>query len=305
MNAVQIADYGGADAVFYGPFPEPSVQPGQVLVRVVAAGVNPVDWKVRQGVRRANIPLELPAVLGCDFSGVVEAVGAEVRDFRPGEAVFGMTGLHGAFSDHVAVDAAQVAAKPAALDHVHAAAVPLAALTAWQALKLAGLAAGGTVLIHAAAGGVGGYAVQIARALGARVIGTASAGKLDYVRRLGAEAVIDYRATRFEDVVHDVDVVLDLIGGETQDRSWAVLKPGGFLVTAVAVPAAGDPRPGGRPHARVGVRAVGEDLKQIAALIEQGRLEVHVARTYPMAEAAAAIEQVGQGHTQGKVVLVA
>ena len=304
MNAVQIAAYGGADAAFFGPFPTPSPAPGEVLVRVVAAGVNPIDWKIREGVRRANIPLELPAILGCDLSGVVEAVGEGVGDFRPGQAVCGMKGLHGAFGAFIAIAADQLVEQPQSLDHIHAAALPLAALTAWQGLKLAGLAAGQTVLIHAAAGGVGGFAVQIAKTWGARVIGTASGDRLDYVRDLGADAVIDYRAARFEDQVRGADVVFDLIGGETQDRSWAVLKPDGFLVTAVAAPPPGDPRPGGRRNARVGVRPVGADLEQIAALVEQGRLKVHVERTFPMAEGPAAIEQVRQGHTRGKLVLV-
>jgi NADPH:quinone reductase-like Zn-dependent oxidoreductase len=152
---------------------------------------------------------------------------------------------------------------------------------------------------------VGGFAVQIARAWGARVVATASRGKLDHVRGLGADEVIDYRAVRFEDAVHDADVVFDLIGGDTQDRSWAVLKPGGFLVSAVAVPPPGDPRPGGRSNVRVGVRPVGEDLAGIRALIEAGRLRIPVERTYPLAEGPEAIEQVKLGHTRGKLVLVA
>lgn len=305
MNAVQIAAYGGSEAAFYGPFPTPSPGPGEALVRVAACGVNPIDWKIREGVRRANIPLDLPAVLGCDLSGVVEAVGEGVTGLTPGQAVFGMTGLHGAFSERVAIAVDQLVEKPVSLDHVHAAAVPLAALTAWQGLKLAGLTSGQTMLIHAGAGGVGGFAVQIAKALGARVIATASAGKRDYVLGLGADEVIDYRAVRFEDVVRDIDVVFDLMGGETQDRSWAVLKPDGFLVTAATAPPPGDPRPGGRANARVGVRPVGADLAQIAALIDQGRLRVHVEQTFPMTEGPAAIERVRQGHTQGKLVLIA
>ncbi len=302
-TAVQIADYGGPEAVFVGPRPRPEPGAGEVLVRAAAWGVNPIDWKIREGVRQATIPLVMPAVLGCDLCGVVEAAGPGVEGYAPGDLVFGMTGLHGAFAEHVAIGADKLAPKPAALTEVEAAAVPLAALTAWQGLALAGLGPGQSVLIHAGGGGVGAFAVQIARARGARVVATASAEKADYVLSLGAEQVIDYRAARFEEVAGDLDVVFDLIGGETQDRSWRLLKPGGVLISAVAVPPAGDHRPGGRRNARVGVRPVGADLKQIAALIDAGRLKVHVEATFPLAEAAAAIERVKQGRTRGKLVL--
>jgi NADPH:quinone reductase-like Zn-dependent oxidoreductase len=304
MLAVRIHDYGGPDAPRVEAMPRPQPGPGQVLVRVHALGVNPVDWKIREGVRRDRMPLAMPVVLGCDLSGVIEQVGADVSGFAAGDAVFAMTGLYGAFSEFVAVSAACVARKPESLDHVRAAATPLAALTAWQGLELAGLKAGQRVLVLAGGGGVGGFAVQIAAALGAHVVATASTEKLDYVRSLGAEQVVDYRTTAFERAVSDFDVVFDLLGEETQARAWHVLKPGGVLVSAVAVPAQDELAARGVRAARVGVRADGGQLRRIAELIDAGRIRVHVEATYPLAQAAQAIERVKGGRTRGKIVLL-
>jgi N-ethylmaleimide reductase len=305
MRAVRIHHYGGPEAMRLDAIAQPRPGAGEVLVQAVAFGINPVDWKIREGLRRDRLTLDLPAVLGCDLSGRVAAVGEGVAGFAPGQDVFAMTGLHGAFAEFVSLPADQVVARPSCLDHLHAAAVPLAALTAWQALRMGGIAPGRRVLIHAAAGGVGGFAVQIAHALGAEVIGTASAGNAAHVRGLGADRVIDYREARFEDAVADVDLVFDLVGGETQDRSWQVLRPDGVLISAVGVPPEGDPRPGGHRNARVGVRPVGADLAAIARLIEDGKLRVHLDAVMPMAEAAEALERNRLGHTRGKIVLAA
>jgi NADPH:quinone reductase-like Zn-dependent oxidoreductase len=305
IDAVLIDAYGGPEVMRIGRLPAPVPAPGEILVRVRAAGVNPVDWKTRDGLRRARGDLPMPAVLGCDLAGVVEAVGEGVTAFAPGDEVFAMTGLHGAFARRVALPARHAALKPAILGHVEAAALPLAALTAWQSFALAGLSPGHRVLVHAAAGGVGGYAVQIARALGAtEVTGTASAGNLDHVTALGATGAIDYAAQRFEELVAELDVVLDLVGGATQARSWGVLRPGGVLVSAVAVPPEGDPPRGTHRAARVGVRADGAQLAAIAGLIEAGRLQVTVAGTLPYTAAAEALERSKQGHIRGKLVLV-
>ena len=304
MWAVRLHEYGGKDAVKVDEVAPPAPGPGEVLVRVRAAGVNPVDWKIREGQRRERMPLLLPVVLGCDLSGTVEATGAGVSGLHAGDAVFGSTGLHGAFAELVVVKGDQVVRVPPGLDHVKAGAVPLAALTAWQALHLGGVAPGQRVLVHAASGGVGGFAVPLARALGAAVTGTASAANLSYVRQLGATA-LDYRSDRFEDA-EPFDLVLDLVGGDTQDRSWAVLAPGGVLVSSIAVPAPDDPKLAGRRAVRVGVRPVGADLAEVARLIGTGQVPVHVAATLPFTEAAEALERVRIGlGAPGKLVLVA
>jgi NADPH:quinone reductase-like Zn-dependent oxidoreductase len=303
VRAVRIHDYGGPDMVRLDRIPCPVPQEGAVRVRAHAFGVNPVDWKIREGQRRARMPLALPAVIGCDVAGTVDMVGPGVSGVAVGEPVFAMVGLHGAFAEAVVLPAAQVVRKPERVDFVTAAAVPLAALTAWQGLQLGGIAAGQRVLVHAASGGVGGFALQIARALGAEVIATCSAANMERVRALGASRVIDYASTRFEQAVADMDIVLDLLGGETQDRSWQVLRPDGALISTIGVPDAGDPRPQGRRAARVGVRPVGSDLAEIARLIEAGRIAVHLDAVMPMEQAADALERVRTGHVRGKIAL--
>lgn len=305
MKAVRIHEWGGPEVMRYEDAPVPVPAEGDVLVRVHAASINPVDWKVRHGYLKDKLPHKMPLVLGWDVSGVVAAVGAGVTAFKPGDAVYSRPDISrdGTYAEYVAVRASELAPKPASLDHVHAAAVPLAALTAWQAmLENAGLQAGQTVLIHAAAGGVGSFAVQLAKWKGAKVIATASAANHDHVRGLGADVVVDYRSQRFEDA-GPVDVVFDTMGGETQERSWSVLKPGGALVSIVAPPPqeAGD---------KVGARALftfiqpnADQLRQIGGLIDAGTVKVHVEARYPLSQAAEALERVRQGHTRGKVVL--
>ena len=222
MKAVRMYDYGGSDVLVYEDVPRPAPAPDEVLVKVRAASVNPMDWKMREGYVRAWIDLPMPSTLGRDLAGDVVAVGSAVTDFKVGDAVFGSVHMGlGTHAEYVAVPAAELAPKPASLDYEQAAAVGLPALAAWQALvELGGVSAGQTVLIHAAAGGVGSFAVQIAHHLGAHVIGTASQANAEFVRSLGADEVIDYEHTCFEDVVHDVDFVLDTIGDDTQARSW-------------------------------------------------------------------------------------
>ena len=232
MKAVRIHSFGGPDVLRLEEVPKPEPKSDQLLVRVYAAGVNPVDWKIREG-RLGKIPL--PAIVGSDFSGEVEALGAETKDFHVGEAVFGVVGEgSGSYAEYAVAPTSQVTEKPPGLSHFEAAAMPIASLTAWQALfDTADLKFGQKVLIHAAAGGVGHFAVQFAKWKEAYVIGTASAQHAEFVRQLGADEVIDYRRMRFDEVVQDVDVVFDTIGGDTQERSWKVLKQAGswFLLS--------------------------------------------------------------------------
>ncbi|MEU7465673.1 NADP-dependent oxidoreductase [Streptomyces griseofuscus] len=304
MRAVVVEQWGGTESLVEREMPRPEPGLGEVLVRVHAAGVNPVDWKTRAS--GALIEWGAVPAVGWDVSGTIEAVGPGVGIFRPGDEVFGMPSFPrqaGAYAEYVVAPARHLAPKPAALTHVEAAALPLAALTAWQALvDTAGLRPGERVLVHAAAGGVGHLAVQIAKARGASVIGTAGAAKHDLVRRLGADEVIDYRAVRFEDVVSDVDVVLDGLGAETAERSLKVLRPGGRLITL--------PGPDDVPTARDGVRAVWMlvepdhlGLREITALVERGALRPVIDTVVPLAEAAKAHEIGERGRTAGKIVL--
>ncbi|MBO0653827.1 NADP-dependent oxidoreductase [Streptomyces triculaminicus] len=305
MRAVIQKSFGGPEVLEVVETDRPTPLGGEVLVRVHASGVNPVDVAVRSGA----YPLlgEPPFGVGWDISGVVEEAGPGAR-FKPGDEVFGMPFFPRAatgYAEYVAVPSRQVARKPATLDHVHAAAVPLAALTAWQGLvDAAGLAEGQRVLIHRAAGGVGHFAVQIAKARGAHVIAMASAPKHDFVRSLGADEVIDYRTTDFTEAVKDVDVVFD--SSSEGVRSLAVLRPGGTLVSimehwnqelAARVEAAG------RRFAGVSVEPDYASLEAIAALVDAGRVRPHVAATFPLAEAAKAHEMVESGRTQGKIAL--
>ncbi|MET9161522.1 NADP-dependent oxidoreductase [Streptomyces parvulus] len=286
--------------------PEP--RPNEVLVRVRAAGVNPTDWKHRANGGFLGEP---PFVLGWDVSGTVEAVGIGVAAFAPGDEVFGMLSYpfgHGSHAEYVTAPARAFTHKPTGIDHVQAGALPLVSLTAWQALvERADLRPGQRVLIHAAAGGVGHVAVQIAKARGAHVIGTASAGKHEFLRSLGADETVDYRETDFAEAVKDVDVVLDTIGGDTALRSLRVLRPGGVVVSIIPVGSDEFFEEAGR----LGVRAVRmlvdadrADMRSVAELVEAGKLRATVEKTFPLAEAAQAHALGETGRTTGKIVLV-
>jgi NADPH:quinone reductase-like Zn-dependent oxidoreductase len=303
MKAIRIHSFGGPDVLNYEDVPRPEPGPDEVLIRVRAACVNPIDWKIREG-HMQNV--KLPSIIGNDVSGIVELLGPGVRDFHSGDAVFGsVSDESGGYAEFALAPVGQLAKKPASLDHVQAAALPTASLTAWQALfDTAELQAGQKILIHAAAGGVGGFAVQFAKWKGAYVIGTASAQSLDFVRQLGADEVIDYRATKFEDVVHDVDVVFDTIGGDTQDRSWKVLKQRGILVSIVSPPS----KEKAVAHGTRGVfmisKARGDQLARIADLVVRGQVKVYVETVLPLSEARKAQELSQSGHTHGKIVLI-
>ena len=307
MKAVRIHNYGGSDVLTYEDAPRPEPLADQVLVRVRAASVSPIDWKMREGYLQQWIPLAMPAILGRDLAGDVVAVGSDVTNFQVGDAVFGMANMStGSQAEYVAVPEAEVAAKPGSLEYEVAAAIPNSGLAAWQTLVETGeLQAGQRVLIHGAAGGVGTLAVQIAKMIGAYVIGTASGANGEFVRNLGADEVIDYHTTRFEDVVQDVDLVLDTIGGDTQERSWGVLKPGGMLVTLVGLTpeAAEIAAAGGIRSNMVSARTDPTHLRRIAELIEAGQIRPVLNTVLPLAEARTGYDMNQGGHTRGKIIL--
>ena len=304
MKAIRYHEFGGPEVLVYEDAPRPRPDRGEMLVRVHAAGVNPVDWKTRMGMLKGLNP-NLPQVSGFDVAGVVVAVGEGVSRFKAGDAVFAYLSLKrgGGYAEYAVVREDEAALKPAKVDFVQAAAIPLAALTAWQALyETAGLASGQTVLIHGAAGGVGTFAVQLARARGAKVVGTASPTNHEFLRKLGAERVIDYNTERFEDVAHDVDVVLDTVGGDTTERSFRVVKPGGIVVSIV-----GDPSRFAHDStvrtASVLVKPDAGQLARIAALVDEGKIRPVVSLVLPLSEARRAQEASQGGHTRGKIVL--
>ncbi|MFI6929398.1 NADP-dependent oxidoreductase [Streptomyces sp. NPDC050287] len=307
MHAVVQTGFGGPEVLTYVETDVPETGPGDVLVRVAGAGVNPGDTVLRSG--RVPELVALPWTPGNDVAGVVERVGGGVTRFAAGDEVYGLMGLsrRGAYAEFTVVPAALLAPKPRNLDLVHAAAVPLVAFTAWQALTgLAEVRPGDRVLIHAAAGGVGHVAVQLAKELGAHVIGTARAANHAFLRGLGADELVDYTSVDFREAVGPVDVVLDLVGGAYGPRSLDVLRPGGLLIGAAI-----DPGTDGQAAAARGLRYVwvaaepsGAVLEQITERVEAGRLKVVVQRTYPLAEAAAAHRELEEKRTNGKIVLV-
>jgi NADPH:quinone reductase-like Zn-dependent oxidoreductase len=307
MRAISQDTHGTPEVLKEVVLPRPTPGPSQILVAVRAAGMNPTDWKHRAAGLFLN---RMPLVLGWDVSGVVEAVGFGVTLFKPGDEVFGMLPYPhgvGSHAEYVTGPARAFAHKPAGIDHVRAGALPLAALTAHQAVvDTAAVRAGQRVLVHAAAGGVGHLAVQIAKSRGAYVIGTASAPKHDFVRSLGADEVIDYRTTDFRDAAQDIDMVLDPLSGDTRTRSLDVLRPGGVLVSLLP---GTDPDEAAKAAAR-GVRvetllveADHAGMNAVADLVASGSLRAHVEAVFPLAEAAKAHALGETGRTTGKIVL--
>lgn len=306
MKAVRIHEYGGPEVLRLEDAPVPVPAAGEVLIRVHAAGINPVDWKIREGRLRGRVEHRLPLVLGWDVAGVIEVLGPGVTLFKIGDALYARPDIarDGGYAEYIAVRASEVALKPKSLDFIHAAAVPLAGLTAWQALfDAAKLAAGQSILIHAGAGGVGSYAVQFAHWKGARVIATASARNADLVRSLGADQVIDYTQTRFEDEVQDLDVVFDTVGEEVQQRSWQVLKKGGILVSILALTVPDDAAARGLRSAYVFVQPNAAQLGQIAELIDTGHVKPVVEIVLPLSEVRRAHILSQSRHARGKIVL--
>jgi len=304
MKAAQVLQFGPPSVIINAELPRPEPAVGQLLVRVKAAGVGNWDALVREG----KLPNEhLPLVLGYELAGIVEAIGAEVSGFRLGDKVYGATNeqLTGAYAEYALPSARMMAQEPKALNFIEAASAPIGTVTAWQMLfDYAHAAAGQTILIHGAAGNVGSYAVQLAKLSDLHVLATAAAADLDYVRGLGAERVMDYKKERFEELLNGVDIVLDTVGGETQERSLRVLKPGGILVSVVSpVPEVAQKRYGVRA-AYFYVDVTTARLNEISRLFDSGKLTTNVGAVHPLEQARTAHEMLGgEPHKRGKIVL--
>jgi NADPH:quinone reductase-like Zn-dependent oxidoreductase len=303
MRAVRFHEYGDPSVLRVDEVPRPRPRAGEVLVAVRAAGVNPIDWKLRSGHLQAFMPVELPHVPGIDLAGTVSELGPGVTELTVGDDVFGRG--QGAYAEYATASAQSIARKPEALSFVQAATLPVGGVTAWWGLfEIAGLESGQRLLVQGGAGGVGALAVQLGRWKGAHVIATTSTANLDFVRSLGAEEVIDYSVSRFEETVGDVDVVFDTVGGDVTDRSWSVLRKGGILVSAVGMP---------QPERaeQHGVRASGVQaapdirpiLAQLAALVVGGNLKPLVGQRFPLAEVEAAHRASETGHGRGRIIL--
>ncbi len=304
MKAILLRNFGDANALEYTDVPTPAPGPGETLIRVAAASVNPVDYKIRNGgYKKANI--KLPLILGRDVSGVVAAVGTGVTHVKVGDEVYAFLGSKsGGYAEFAVAAPNEVAKKPTTVGHIHAAAVPLAATTAWQALFDQGeFQPGQRVLIHGASGGVGHFAVQFAKVHNAIVIATASNANTAFVKSLGADEVIEYQREHFEQRVSNVDLVIDLVGGDTQAKSWRVLRKGGTLVSTLGAPPADD-------AAAHQVKAKGfmaepkaEELTEFARLIDAGKVHIRIFQTFPLAETRRAHEALESEHPIGKIVL--
>lgn len=300
MQAIRFHDYGGPEVLVLDQVDRPQPGAGQVLVRVVAAGVNPADWKMRAGYFKAYYPLTLPSTPGMEGAGVIEAVGPDVTTFTVGQEVYGI--LAGSYAGYALAGMGDIQPKPAHLSFEKAAAVPVGALTAWSAIEAADLQAGQQVLIHGAAGGVGAYAVQLARWKGAHVIGTASAKNVEYVRSLGVETVLDYSVAPFETLVSGLDAVIDTVGGDLAARSFKVLHQGGIYVT---VAGRLDPDAGKAEGVRAvsASRAAPENLVHLSALLESKELVPVVGKVFPLEQARQAHEMSATGHGRGRILL--
>ena len=306
MKAVRVHEYGGPEVLKYEEAPRPRPGQGEVLVRIRAAGVNPVDWKVREGRMKEALAYRMPFVPGWDVSGVVEATGPGVYRLAVGDEVYGYPSIvrDGTYAEYAVVPETELALKPHSVDHVHAASIPMAALTAWQGLfDVGGLRTEQKVLIHGGSGGVGSFAVQLARWKGAFIIATASGRNQEFLRNLGADLTIDYEKSRFDHVVCDVDVVFDTVGGETLKRSWKVLNEDGILVSTVEEPSREEAEFHGVRGALVDTQANPEELAEIAKLVDAGMVRPIVEAVFPLAEARHAQELSQTGHARGKIVL--
>ena len=306
MKAIRIHEFGGPDVLRTDNIAVPAPADDEVLVKVYATSINPIDWKIRKGASQAKFPVTLPFTLGWDVSGVVEQKGDNVTGFEVGAEVYSRPSpaRNGAYAEYIVIKASEVARKPNTIDHVHSAAVPLAGLTAWQGLFEHGkLQKGERVLIHAASGGVGTFAVQLAKWKGAYVIGTTSEKNIDLVKQLGADEVIDYNNEPFDEKLKDIDLVFDMVGGDTQTRSIKVLKDGGRLVTTVKPE---DSQEAKDKNIQIqGYMALSKpaDLDQIADLIDDGKIKPVIAKILTLDDAKQAQELSEDGHVAGKIVL--
>ena len=309
MKTAQINKYGGKEVVeINNTISKPQAEEGKIVVEIHAAGVNPIDWKIRQGYLAQMMPLHFPATMGGDFSGVVTEVGGGVSGLRVGDEVYGQAGVllggSGTFAEYALVSAQNVAKKPKNVSHKEAAGLPLAGVSAFQALfENINLKKGQKILIHGGAGGIGSFAIQLAKYSGAYVYTTVSIEDVAYVKELGVDEVIDYKSQKFDDIVKDCDAVFDTVGGETYTRSFNVLKKGGVIVSMAE-------QPNTELMEKYGVQAIyqftqptREKLEKLAALVERGAVKVHIDKTFRLDETAEALSYLETGHSKGKVVL--
>ncbi|HVR83513.1 MAG TPA: NADP-dependent oxidoreductase [Planctomycetota bacterium] len=302
MKAMRIHSYGHADQMKLEETPRPAVRSAEALIKIRAAGVNPVDWKIREGYLKNVFRASFPLTLGQDFAGDVVETGTDIRDFKVGEKVFGFAS--GTYAEYTTLSAKDLVRMPATTDYTTAASIPTAGLTAYQlVVDVVKAAKDQRILIHGAAGGVGAFAVQLARWKQARVFVTASSQDVAYLKTLGAEQVIDYRSERFEQMVRDMDAVVDLIGGETLARSYQVLKRGGIIVSTVAAPDEAETRKRQLRGQGFMMNRDSSQLVRLAALVDQGVLKPKVSQVLPLSEAPKAHELNEKGKSRGKIVL--
>lgn len=311
MKAVRVHEYGGPGELKLEDVERPKPQSGEVLVRVAYSAVIPLDWKIRRGILKEVFPQPMPYIPGAVFSGIIETVGANVTEFEVGDFVFGK--MNGSYSEYGIVSVSEPYSLLNGLLHVpvnlsleDAATIGAGAESAWKALFTEGnLASGQTVLIHAAAGGVGQFAVQLAKWKGAKVIGTASRANLDFIKTLGADQVIDYTTTSFEEVIKDVDLVVDTVGGSTQDRSWSVIRPGGCLVSLVQPPSQEKAREFEVIAKHSTASPTFDENKAIAQLLADGTIKAEIDKIYPLSEAREAHLRSEGRHSRGRILLSA
>jgi alcohol dehydrogenase len=310
MKSAQITRYGNTSEVIkINQTTTPNLSAGKVLVNIKVAGINPIDWKIREGYMQQMISLQFPSTLGMDFSGIINQVGEETSsDFKQGDEVYGQAGVpsggSGAFSELALANATSIAQKPKSLGHAEAAALPLVGVSAWQALvENIGLSNGQKILIHGGAGGIGSIAIQLAKNLGAHVTTTVSTDDKQFVQELGADEIIDYKTQTFEDIVHDCDAVFDTIGGETYTRSFRVLSKGGIIVSMLE-------QQNSELMEKFGVRAVSqftqvnrERLSKLAEWVDRNKINIHIDKTFSLSEAGKALDYLRDLHPRGKIVL--
>jgi NADPH:quinone reductase-like Zn-dependent oxidoreductase len=304
MKAIVVHEYGGPEVLKYEDAPRPEPKENEALVRVIAAGVNPVDALIRSGKYAKFFGTMLPLIPGYDIAGIVERTGAKITKLKAGDSIYAYVLWGGGYAEYAVATEGEATAKPKSLNYIEAAAVPLAALTAWQALiDTAKLSEGQTVLIHGGSGGVGSMAIQIAKARGAKVIATASSPNQELLKQLGADLTVDYTKTKFEDIAKDVDVVLDSVGKNTLARSYGVVRKGGIITTLVAQPDQAELYKHGIRGAAISVKPNASELAEITKLIEEKKIKPVVSQVLPLTEAVKAQEQAATHHTRGKIVL--
>lgn len=306
MRAVRIHQYGSTDTLKLDQVDMPEIQADDLLVAVKAAAINPVDWKIREGYLQQFIPYELPVTLGWDVAGVVTKVGAAVTKFKVGDEVFSRPaiGRNGSYADYIAVQEDEVALKSPKLNFEQAAALPLAGITAWECLiDVGNLQAGQRVLIHAGAGGVGHLAIQIAKAKGAIVIATASANNLELLKQFGADEAIDYNAAPLNEQIDLVDLVVDTMGGDVQNHSWALIKEGGMLVSVVEQPNEAQAKQHQVRSAFVFIEPSSRILNELNRLVEQGQLMPFIEHQFSLEQIVEAHQQSQSGRTRGKIIV--